>query len=45
MGIYDEKTMRVLRRVKELMDTGMTVRDAFGRAHEEIGHEEEQHDD
>ncbi len=45
LRIYDEQTMLVLRRAKEFMDTGMAVRDAFGQAHEEIEHEEEQHDD
>jgi DNA-binding transcriptional MerR regulator len=35
LRIYDEKAMRLLRRAKELMDAGMSVSDAFGRAHDE----------
>jgi MerR family transcriptional regulator, heat shock protein HspR len=44
LRIYDEETMRVLRRVKELMDKGLSVRDAFGRAHDEIERGEQHHD-
>jgi hypothetical protein len=44
LRIYDEKTMRVLRRAKALMYTGMNVSDAFGRAHDEI-EQGEQHND
>jgi MerR family transcriptional regulator, heat shock protein HspR len=36
LRIYDEHKVRVLRRAKELMDTGMCVSDAFGRARAEI---------
>ena len=32
LRIYDEETMRLLRRAKELMDTGMSVREAFAKA-------------
>ena len=45
LRIYDEKTMSLLRWVKALMDAGMTVKDAFGQAHEEIEHQEERHHD
>lgn len=45
LRIYDENTMRLLRRAKALMDAGMAVRDAFGRARAEMGKREEQHDD
>jgi hypothetical protein len=44
LRIYDEKAIRLLRRAKELMDTCMSVSDAFGRAHDEI-EREEQHND
>jgi MerR family transcriptional regulator, heat shock protein HspR len=44
LRIYDEATMRLLRRAKQLMDTGMRVSDAFGRAQDEI-EREEQHQD
>jgi DNA-binding transcriptional MerR regulator len=44
LRIYDEKTMRLLRRAKELMGKGMRVSDAFGRAHDEIEGEEQQND-
>jgi MerR family transcriptional regulator, heat shock protein HspR len=44
LRIYDEMTMRVLRRAKELMDMGMSVSDAFVRAHDEI-EREGQHND
>jgi MerR family transcriptional regulator, heat shock protein HspR len=40
LRIYDEQTMRVLRRAKELMDSGMNLREAFGRARDEIEQEE-----
>jgi MerR family transcriptional regulator, heat shock protein HspR len=35
LRIYDEMTMRLLRRAKELMDTGMGMREAFGQANRE----------
>lgn len=35
LRIYDEKTMRLLRRAKESMDTGMSVREAFDKARRE----------
>ncbi len=41
---YDQETMRVLRQAKELMDSGMSVSQAFGRARGEI-EREEQHND
>jgi MerR family transcriptional regulator, heat shock protein HspR len=49
LRIYAEETMRLLRRAKQLMDTGMSVSDAFGRAraeseHDEIEQEEQQND-
>ena len=44
LRIYDEDTVRLLRRAKELMDTGMSVSDAFGKARDEI-EREEQHND
>jgi MerR family transcriptional regulator, heat shock protein HspR len=44
LRIYDEKTMRVLRRAKELTDMGLGVREAFGCAHDEIEQEEPDHD-
>ncbi len=43
LRIYDEDTMRVLRRAKELMGTGMSVSDAFGLARDEMEQREEQH--
>ena len=45
LRIYDDETMRLLRQAKALMDAGMAVRDAFGSAHEEIEHQEEQQHD
>jgi MerR family transcriptional regulator, heat shock protein HspR len=45
LRISDKKNMRVLRRAKELMDSGMSVSDAFGRARDEIEQREEQHND
>jgi MerR family transcriptional regulator, heat shock protein HspR len=42
--IYDEKLMRVLRRAKQFMDAGMSVRDAFGKGYDEIEQEEKNHD-
>ena len=45
LRIYDEETMRLLRRAKELMDTGMSVRDAFGLVRDKEEQREEQHDD
>ena len=44
LRIYDEETMRVLRRAKELMGAGISVSDAFGQAHDEIEREEQHHD-
>jgi MerR family transcriptional regulator, heat shock protein HspR len=44
LRIYDEETMRLLRRAKELMDKGMRVSDAFGRAQDEIERKEQHHD-
>ncbi|MBI5251821.1 MAG: MerR family transcriptional regulator [Desulfomonile tiedjei] len=35
LRIYDEKAMRLLRRAKESMDTGMSVREAFDKARRE----------
>lgn len=35
LRIYDEMTMRVLRRAKTSMDTGMSVREAFDKARRE----------
>ncbi|AFM26088.1 helix-turn-helix domain-containing protein [Desulfomonile tiedjei] len=35
LRIYDQDTMRVLRRAKRLMDTGMSARDAFAQATKE----------
>jgi hypothetical protein len=43
LRIYDEKTTLLLRRAKELIDTGMSVSDAFDRVRNEIEHKEEQH--
>jgi MerR family transcriptional regulator, heat shock protein HspR len=40
LRIYDEETIRVLRRAKSLMDKGMSVKEAFEQANEE-----EQHND
>jgi MerR family transcriptional regulator, heat shock protein HspR len=40
LRIYDEETVRVLRRAKAWMDTGMGVSDAFGRARAESEHDE-----
>ena len=40
LRIYDENTVRFLRRTKQLMDTGMIVKEAFGQANEA-----EQHND
>lgn len=40
LRIYDEETMRVLRRATELMDAGMGVSDALVRAQDEIDQEE-----
>jgi hypothetical protein len=45
LRIYDEETMRVLRRAKDLMDLGMRVSDAFGRARDEIAQREERDND
>jgi hypothetical protein len=39
LRIYDEETMRVLRRAKDLMNTGVTVAQAFAQAHGEIEQE------
>jgi MerR family transcriptional regulator, heat shock protein HspR len=49
LRIYGEETMRMLRRAKEFMDTGMGASDAFGRAraeseHDELEREEQHHD-
>jgi MerR family transcriptional regulator, heat shock protein HspR len=44
LRIYGEETMRVLRRAKTLMDSGMSVSDAFGRAHDEIERAEQNND-
>jgi hypothetical protein len=43
LRIYEEETMRLLRRAKKLMDEGMSVSDAFGRARDEIDREEQHH--
>ncbi len=43
LRIYDENTMRLLRRAKALTDAGMTVRDAFGQARDEMEQREGQH--
>ena len=40
LRIYDEKTMGVLRRAKELINSGISVSGAFGKAHDEA----DQHD-
>lgn len=40
LRIYDEETMRVLRRAKDLMNTGVSVAQAFAQAHGEIEQEE-----
>lgn len=45
LRIYDLETMRVLRRAKTWMDTGMSLSEAFGRAHDEIENKEEPHHD
>jgi DNA-binding transcriptional MerR regulator len=45
LRIYDEETMRVLRRAKALIDEGMSVSEAFGRALDEIEQWEEQSHD
>ena len=45
LRIYDEQTMRVLRRAKALMDEGMALRDAFGLARNEMEQREVQHHD
>lgn len=45
LRIYDEETMRVLRRAKALIDEGMSVSDAFGRANDEIENKEDHHHD
>jgi MerR family transcriptional regulator, heat shock protein HspR len=45
LRIYDERTVGLLRRAKDLMDSGMSVSDAFGRAREEIEQEKVQHHD
>ncbi len=39
LRIYDEETMRILRRAKELMDKGMSVSVAFGRVHDEMANQ------
>lgn len=39
LRIYDEMTMRLLRRAKELMNAGMSVSDAFGRVHDEMANQ------
>jgi DNA-binding transcriptional MerR regulator len=36
LRIYEEDTMRLLRRATALMETGMSVPEAFGQAHDEI---------
>ena len=41
LRIYDEETVRVLRRAKELMDRGLEFREAFDRAYYQIANEEE----
>ena len=45
LRIYDEETMGVLRRAKELMDTGVSASEAFGLASKEIGNREEPYHD
>ncbi len=40
LRIYDEDTVRVLRRAKELMDSGLDFRKAFGQAHDEMENQE-----
>ena len=44
LRIYGEETMRLLRRARELMDTGMSVSDALGKARDEFELEERGHD-
>ena len=44
LRIYDEESMRVLRRAKDLMDTGVTVSQAFAEAHGEIEQEGQRND-
>lgn len=38
--IYDEDTVRVLRRAKELMDSGLDFRKAFDQAYDEMANQE-----
>ena len=44
LRIYDKRTIRLLRRAKDLMDTGMSSSDAFVYARDESERKEQHHD-